>query len=151
MILAISTRRFAPFLKEFVSARIYLHAGHTGPSVVHDNKCHRNPVVCGIDQPGNTPMKKGGIPHRGNYRCRDTRLYEPLGNTDARAHGYFIPDRMKRRIHAENGAADVTRHHYLIFFVPRFIMAWLTAINVPRCGHPAHTPMGLATVCPVEA
>ena len=65
-------------------------------------------------RPGMPAVEKGRVADGGDDRRLDPAVDVPLGQADAGAHRDLVPDGVKRRIHAEDGAADVAGHHHLV-------------------------------------
>ena len=108
--------RHGPHSGTAKGAGIDLHAGHGCPAVIHDDQGQIDVVLDGIDQAGDAAVEEGGIADGGDDRCFYPGVNITLGQAYAGAHGDFVPDGVKGRVHAQDGAADIAGDHHFALF-----------------------------------
>ena len=86
-------------LEGLIRARIHLHPGHTGPTVVQDDQREGDLVLHCVDQTGDAGVEEGGIADGGNDRRLGPPVNESLCQADAGAHRDLGPGGVERGVH----------------------------------------------------
>ncbi len=74
----------------------------------------RHLVLHGIDQGGDAGVVEGGVADRGDDGRLDAGMHVAGREAQAGAHRDLGPQGVERRVHAEDGAADVAGHHHVV-------------------------------------